>query len=160
MSGKRKLKYFIDSSIDDNEVIYLGAKTNFFFIGTKAELMRDLDDIETWCHDYTLNEAVNAERSWEKSIMSGLPQKDRYGDNKKAWHEAAFTAINSLGIAQKRLIDSKRAVKEYTPFVRRTIISTYKKDPASGEEGTAIIIFGSEVGDYWTYKEYKNKKVY
>lgn len=144
--------------MDDKTIIFIGSKTNFFFIGTKSEWYRDQEAIENWCSRFTKNEAVLARESWEKTIYSGLPVRSNFA-NYDSWAKAAFDAVTNLGNTQRRLINSKRALKDYRPVQDRQIVEEYDRIVPDEDPGRIFIINGSEVGLYWTREEYKTKKI-
>lgn len=144
--------------MDDKTIIFIGSKTNFFFIGTKSEWYRDQEAIENWCSRFTKNEAVLARESWEKTIYTGLPARSNFATY-DSWADAAFVAITTLGNAQKRLINSERSLKEYRPVQERQIVTEYDRTVPDEDPGRIFIINGSEVGLYWTRREYQSKKI-
>lgn len=151
-----QLKNAIEA-MDDSTVIFVGSKTGFVFIGTKAEWNRDKDEINSWCEEFTRNEVEMATDSWEKAICSGLPMKDKYVNHDK-WASDAFAAITKLGNAQRRLIDARKANKKFKPIEKRLVVEEYDRT-VPGEVGRVLIVGGTEVGKYWLKDEYDTKSI-
>lgn len=143
--------------MDDNTVMYIGSKVGYVFIGTKEEWYRDKDAIEKWCKQATLNEVAMAREAWERNIYTGLPKREDYGDPDR-WAGDAFAAVTKLSISQKRLIEAKRANKNYKELERRLVVDEYEKqDP--DEPGHVFIVGGTEAGKYWIRSEYISKRM-
>ena len=141
--------------LGENDIFYLGSKTNFFFIGTKAEWERDQEEVEQWCHEFTDNEVINARENWERTIFAGLPDRSKYATYEK-WAEDCEATISKLGRAQKRMIMARRAAKAYRPVINRAVVEGYDRT-VPGEPGKIFIVSGTEVGRYWSRDEYINK---
>ncbi len=125
------LKDRINKASDD-EILFIGASSSFFFIGTKAEYEKDIEGIQ---NDYI----KEAERliSVNKSRLnpSDLPEKRR-----KAYERTI-----------KNLTDY---IKNFTPFGCRKIVGEY---PRGIEKGTILVTEGKETGGYWFRSEYLEK---
>lgn len=147
------------AKLGDDDIFCVGSRSSYFFIGNKAEWERDKDEIESWCNASTKNAEVAAKETWEKRVYDGLPDiRDKYSDYAK-WYNETRQAILQLGMAQKKLDESKKAVKNYRPVLNRAVIHEYVRDIPGEGISTVFLVGGVEVGEYWLREEYATKKV-
>lgn len=114
------------------EILHIGSKSAFFFVGTRDEWLRDKDVIEDryrrMFHDY----AVDVEKRYKDLVMNPESFKKSKADQiKKAYYEA-------LNIT-----------KNFKSFDDREILNIY---PLNG--GTAVILEGWEVGNCYNRHDY------
>ena len=141
--------------LKDDDIFCIGSKTNFFFIGTKADWEKDKDAVEQWCREHTESEMTNSHEAWERTIYAGLPVRGKYG-NYTQWVKDCEDAISKLTRAQKRRIDARRALKAYKNVEQRAIMEEYERE---SDHAHVFLVSGTEVGRYWFQHEYISKTV-
>lgn len=127
--------------LDPDETVFIGARTNYIFVGKPKEFLKDA---ESYDEDYL--------KQLRKLISNRIDELNSVESDTKLPPEQREYMINSLN---RRIERWRRAMKNRIPFLDRPIIDQYEK---TYEEGLAIIIKGTETGDYWTQDEFENKK--
>lgn len=142
---KNKLSDLL-STLSDDELIFIGSATSWFFIGTVEEYRRYEKAIDRKLMDYWKDkikiEKDNIQKlcksyydSVEKELETrGNPETD--GFNLTAWYRTYFKNI--------------RFRNTFIPTADREVIDTYQRI----EEGTAIVLEGSEVGEHYDWQEW------
>lgn len=154
--------------LNNDELIYIGSKSAFFFIGTVKEFKERYYSIQMqWKNKFqaavqSAENKVNAHM--EKKPIEGLDKVDHVRNYFTGKLETIVTPYEKLKkdwdvhyINLNRSYEtSKKNLEKFKPFMKRTVIESYHRiDP---QDGTVIIIKGREVGNYWFLSD--TKKTY
>lgn len=126
-----KLKERIEMATD-TEILHIGSKSSFFFIGTKAEYYRDIFSI-TKNMMKTANNAVNSCKTklcYLLSIHAPKASIKENTDKLKYWQHYIDTFVPP---------DEREITEEYPRLLR---------------DGIVISVEGTENGKYWLRSEY------
>lgn len=145
--------YVNDLKIKDDELIYVGCESGWFFIGTKKEFNKDISMVTEKYRRRYENAFNNAKKDIEGTRIR-LPEfKEDISD--EAWElNCKFEAIKlykSIEMKFDKYYRTKNRHLTFTDFETREVVDSYKKDIYPG---TAIIVKGKDSGDYWTREEY------
>lgn len=160
------------AELEDDQIIHIGAKCNFFFCGTKAEYETDIDAISNQLlaemqevRRNLLRDKIRFYELWGQlsgrmaSILAD-PGAVLAPDDQKAYSRAAQLA-NSLTVLLKRMPSVNRRIpvleqniKEFKPVRERTVLDFYPR--LEDGAGVNIIVEGCETGHFWTVDEYRN----
>lgn len=150
MSKEKMTLQEVMETIADDVVVHIGAKTAFFFIGTKAEYEANIDLVQQDLQARTmisLEESRNRADFFKEKILN--PDEEAGSD--KYWKLLADRAykLSKLYRAIPKLedyLDTFVAVRE------REVLDQY--DRLLGD-GIVIVVDGKENGRYWLYEEYQ-----
>lgn len=146
----RLLTKAIDAMKEDT-VIFVGSKTNYFFIGTKEEFYRDLDKIEAFCKEFVERSYYQSAETWEQNVLAGLPSRADF-DSDHDWKEAAKRTVTALNNAQQLMQHYEKEYGKYKPVIDRGTVEEYERTQGDGH---VIIVSGIEIGKYWFRSEYQ-----
>ena len=107
-----------------SDIYHIGAKSNFFFIGTKDEFFRDIGTIE-------------------KKYTAAVKKMIRLFD--KGARNSPTIAAN-----KEKLLTLKKHLKQ-PPFRKRTVRDQYERFQGDGH---IILVDGEGAGNYWYRSEY------
>ena len=143
---KNKLSDLL-SSMSDDELIFVGAATSWFFIGTVEEYRHYEKAVDRKLKDYWKEKIRLEKNSFKLLLFSYLDNIDREiqthkdpetdGCNLTTWYRTYFKNIGYRN--------------NFKPTSEREVLDTYPRM----EEGTAIILEGSEVGEYYDSEEWE-----
>lgn len=152
--------------LNNDELVYIGSKSAFFFVGHPQEFLEQADEISNAWHMKFLHFEQNAQKALEnhqfikprngknaiRKIYNVSTRKNEdivvsYKDLMKEW-ERRYKSL------QKTYDNVKHTVENFKPFLDRTVKDQYRR---IDESGTIIIIRGQEVGQCWTHKDYLTK---
>jgi len=133
-------------SIEDNEIIFVGSKTSWFFIGTKA----DYEDYKQGIDGYLRNSFIVQKNKLRSHIENRLGAIQACVDAGKYTFGKNDTWCEDLKNDLLMFLDCEKNLKEYVPISEREVLETYD----GLEEGTMIKITGEEGGRYWLKKEF------
>lgn len=145
---KKKLDAFIKSMPDD-EMLYVGAKTSFIFIGTKDEWEKDKAHLNELHHDKIENCLSYSENNLNDNIVR--LSKEYYNNEK----EGLFNVIDELTYYLKVIRKCTSYLKDWKDIPERTVLDSY---PRIQKDGTVIVFDGEETGSYWYKSEYDAKE--
>lgn len=141
------------SMFDDGDILHIGSKVAFFFVGTKAEYESDIDGISKSYEEQLQTRLKTAED--EISSTAEKLKNLKIGDDEKTIEYAE--RVQNIAKRYKYLFSYipkvKKDIKEFTPLRTRKLKERYKRI----NEGYAIIVDGKESGKYWDLSEYKSK---
>lgn len=159
------LKDFIEGNESDTKTrIYIGAVTNFFYIGYFNEakkgvlkvdgiyfkkLRRTLSTLKKNLENAPAN-LENSKRRLNEALSVKKPDPDKVNSIK----ETISYYEKIIKYNPNKIKKLENQIITYTPFLNRRIKEVYKKTYPN-EEGLAIIIEGNETGRYWNYSECK-----
>lgn len=135
--------------IEPDEIVYIGASSGFFFIGTAQDAINSIDDISLnflskmkdrrYIHFNKLDETIE-----------NIPVKKRHSP--KWVKEARKYARN---IEDKcNLIDAiEKDIKTFKMISDRRVIEIFSRIQ---NDGMCIIVEGTENGAFWSIEEYQN----
>lgn len=141
-----------------NEMLYIGAASSFFFIGTYDEYQEKIDILTKDFENNFEKTLQITERKVNKIItsMHNLTKKPDAKSEKE---------LISIAVAYKPAYEARSAAREKFDFFKtnpdlreREVVSITKRIPNDGEKGVLIVIEGYEIGSYWTKEEYDSKK--
>ena len=134
-------------------VFYIGSKSGFFFIGTKAVYDADIDGLSN--------------RTFERYKQLLRTIKERIKENSTAHfhieqNETPEHFARRLKNTGERLASDLATADNYTKVVEkwkhmslRKVKEAYKKDPVIDSHGIVLLVDGFEAG-VWFKEEYKN----
>lgn len=139
-----ELDELVDSMGEDT-IISIGSAQCFFFIGTKAEYVTDIDSIS----NKYLQELVRLAHKYTRLA------KGKYAMLRKlAWQgkKPAPEQCGAIGHMLRLSLDNTASAAQFTPLRARKVVDYYP----GIEEGTEkIIVEGDEAGEYWLREEYQ-----
>lgn len=151
------LKQLIET-VEDTRILYIGSKTNYFFIGTAKEYAERIRDLSAAYHNAAevgeANTIVDLRR-----YSASLAKATELAKTDPDAIETMLEIANEIGNASKRNAHYKKVLRDWVDFQNRPVLESYDKtwfEAAAGETepGLAIIISGSESGPYWTKSEW------
>lgn len=132
--------------LPDDEVIYIGSDTGFFFAGSKTEYYRDIDQIS---QDYL--------QTAHKKLKEHLKRiKKLNEDLRKPVVDFAQTKTiqGKIRTAVEKAQYNEKYISEFEPIPDRNVLEIYKRLQG---DGICIIVAGDENGKYWSAEEYRDK---
>ena len=143
---KNKLSAFL-SVMSDDELIFVSSATSWFFVGTVSEYRHYEKAIDRKLLDYfsrrIRNEKDNIRRLCTSYINDVTSEANRHkrpeadGYNLTTWYRAL----------QKNI----QCRNTFVPTMEREVVNSYPRI----KEGTAIIVEGEEVGEYYDSEEWE-----
>ena len=133
-------------NMPDDEVIRIGSDTGFFFVGSKAEYYRDIDQIS---QDYL--------QTAHKKLKEHLKRiKKLNEDLKKPVVDFAQTKTiqGKIRTAVEKAQYNESYISSFEPIPDRKVLEIYKRLQG---DGICIIVTGDENGKYWSAEEYRDK---
>lgn len=126
--------------MNPDSVVAIGSKVAFIFIETVQEFLQDSSKIDKHC---------------KEKIEYGI-FKTRYEMEQIRFSTMFSPAEKEIAIKarEKSITRRQKQLEHYVPLIDRAVKDIYDKDL---DEATAIIVTGSEVGDYWFKSEYDTK---
>lgn len=141
---------------------FIGAKSNFLFIGNKATFIRDAELVNETIKRNHLNHIKATTERLVRLLREGEPTVDvvdRYIDSNGKWrehfipYELAVSRYNeSIDTCHKNIKFYSDYMRAYVPFSDRGIIEIQNRDIHN--DGLIILIEGIEEGKYWFEHEY------
>lgn len=136
--------------LPDDEVIHIGSDTGFFFVGSKAEYYRDIDQISK---DYlqTVHKKLKEHLKRIKKLNEDLGKPVVDFAQIKTTQGKIRTAV---GKAQY----NEKYISEFEPIPDRKVLEIYKRLQG---DGICVIVTGAEMGNIgrWKNIETNNRKV-
>lgn len=149
----------IVNEMPDDERLYIGSKdgNGFFFIGTKEEYSLDIDLLSGEHYDRMCAALSKHTAEAESMIAHGVRDKLENEAEADYWSYVADFG-NSLKMHAKNINSITWRIQSYIPLHKRLVVETRKKRTIPEEIGTAIIIEGYEIGQFWFHSEYQAAK--
>ena len=132
--------------LSDDEVIHIGSDTGFFFVVSKSEYYRDIDQIS---QDYLqtahkklkehLKRIKNLNEDLRKPVVDFAQIKTIQGKIRTAVDKAQY---------------NESYISSFEPIPDRKVLEIYKRLQG---DGICIIVTGDENGKYWSAEEYRDK---
>ena len=155
--------------LNNDELIYIGSKSAFFFIGTVSEFKEKCNELQAaWENKFQANFDSSERRiklHLEKKPKEGTEVKKVFKNFATGKHEGTSVPYEQLlaqwqrhldGLEKYRVLSIKQ-LERFKPFMGRKVIESYHRiDP---DDGVCIIIKGFEVGSYWFYEDTKKKHI-
>ena len=146
------IDYFMQHIADPNQLYSVGSNSGFFFIGTRSEWNRYIDDLSKKHLKYLRSHRTAAKREAERAQerLDQKPIKLICGKDL----EGTIAYLNSVvKIGNRRYIYFNRLVKAFTPFRTREIKDIYSRTVKA--DGVNIIVDGLDISDYWMREEFE-----
>ena len=131
--------------------IYLGSKSAFFFIGTPAELLLNLQDLNDQYFNYF---KVGLEKSDKKilELLNTCPDSDIVKKKGKlevriTYHAAYRQWKGELAEALKKSCHFDDCIGRFEPMASRKVRDFRFRQ--NKDEGRIIVVTGDETGNYW-----------
>ena len=144
--------YFMQHIADPTQLYSVGSKSGFFFIGTRSEWNRYIDDLSKKHLKYLKSHRTAAKRNAKRAHerLNREPIKFICGKNL----EETIAYLNSVvKTGNRRYIYFDRLVKAFTPFRMREIKDIYSRMVEA--DGTNIIVGGLDTGNFWMREEFE-----
>ena len=144
--------YFMQHLADPSQLYNVGSKSGFFFIGTRSEWNKYIDDLSKKRLKYLKNRRKAAKREVERAQgrLDRKPIKLIFGKDL----EGTIAYLNSVVIkGSRQYARFNRLVKAFTPFRTREIKDIYSRTVKT--DGVNIIVDGLDRGDYWMREEFE-----
>ena len=154
---------------NNDELVYIGSRSAFFFIGTSKEFYEQ---------EYRLNRKwkqkyVDSLRNAETKLTMHIEKKPEEGKDLIQTYKDLFTHKTTTIVTpydkllkdwEKRKAELERqkekaskSIDKFKSFRDRKVIESYHRiDP---NDGTVIIIKGNEVGGYWVLSDTKKAEI-
>ena len=153
--------------LNQDELVYIGSKSAFFFVGYPQDFINKADDISAlWLKKYE-----KAKNNAYKALITHEEQKPPVGvDGFKQIYNVSKRRKENIPVSYEVLLDqwNKKhkslqttyettcvSLEKFKPFIERTVKEEYRR---IDNTGTVIIIRGNEAGAFWTYNEYLKKQ--
>ena len=160
------------AELEDDQIIHIGAKCNFFFCGTKAEYETDIDAISNQMlaemqevRRNLLRDKIRFYELWGQlsghmaSILAD-PGAVLDPDDRRTYTKTALLAnslavlLKKMPIVNRRIPVLEQNIKNFKPVRERTVLDFYPR--LEDGAGVNIIVEGCEKGLFWTVDEYRN----
>jgi hypothetical protein len=139
------------NNLEDDKIVAIGSKSQYFFIGTKEEFEEDIDKIDKILADdrqrYLQDALVTIENIKKLQYEEGMGTYD--------FAEKLIHSGRALKSALTRKENLKKAIRDYKPIRDREVIDEYE---SITENVTRVIVPGYEQGTFWFRDEYKNMR--
>ena len=145
--------YFMQHLADPNQLYNVGSKSGFFFIGTRSEWNKCIDDLSKKRLKYLKSRRTAAKRKAKRAQerLNWKPVKLIFGKDL----EETIAYLNSVVIkGSRQYAYFNRLVKAFTPFRTREIKDIYSR--AFEIDGTNIIVDGLDTRDFWLREEFES----
>ena len=146
------IDYFMQHLADPNQLYNVGSKSGFFFIGTRSEWNKYIDDLSKKRLKHLKNRRKAAKREVERAQerLNREPIKLIFGKDL----EGTIAYLNSVvESGNRKYIYFDRLVKAFTPFRTREIKDIYSR--AVKADGVNIIVDGLDTRDFWLREEFE-----
>lgn len=154
------------NELNNDELVYIGSKSAFFYIGHPQEFIEESDNISVlWLKKYE-----KSKNNAYKALITHEAQKPPVGvDGFKQIYNVSKRRKENVPVSYETLLDqwNKRhkslqntyastctALEKFKPFMERVVKEQYRR---IDNTGTVIILRGNESGAFWTYNEYLKK---
>ena len=147
------IDYFMQHLADPNQLYNVGSKSGFFFIGTRSEWNKYIDDLSKKRLKYLKSHRTAAKRKAKRAQerLNRKPVKLIFGKDL----EGTIAYLNSVVIkGSRQYVHFNRLVKAFTPFRTREIKDIYSR--ATEIDGTNIIVDGLDTRDFWLREEFES----
>ena len=148
------IDYFMQHLADPNQLYNVGSKSGFFFIGTRLEWNKCIDDLSRKRLKHLKNRRKAAKREVERAQgrLNRKPVKLIFGKDL----EGTIAYLNSVVIkGSRQYVHFNRLVKAFTPFRTREIKDIYSR--AVKADGVNIIVEGLDTRDFfWMREEFES----
>lgn len=150
---------------NSEEVLYIGSKSAYFFIGTMNQLNEEIDKLNLEWEKYYKDSLESYKHRVD--FLLAHPPKPNTIIKKKVWidgrHiEQEYNYEEQLKMYNERLKSDKSSIKTaeiylkaWKPFEEREVSHVYR---TLNKDGLIIIVKGYECGDYWMYSEAERKR--
>ena len=146
------IDYFMQHLADPSQLYNVGSKSGFFFIGTRSEWNKYIDDLSRKRLKHLKNRRKAAKREVERAQerLNREPIKLIFGKDL----EGTIAYLNSVVIkGSRQCAHYNRLIKAFTPFRTREIKDIYSR--ATEIDGTNIIVDGLDTRDFWLREEFE-----
>lgn len=132
--------------LSENDILHIGAQTNYFFVGTKTEYEKQIDDISTYYHNFYKRVIEERTKDIYGTVgeIAKLKKDFKYKQNLSAKIARLINLYNDKENAEKIL-------KEFKPMRSRKVLDVYLRVQ---KDGICIIVKGAEQGKYWDKSEW------
>ena len=147
------IDYFMQHLADPNQLYSIGSKSGFFFIGTRSEWNKYIDDLSKKHLKYLKSHRTAAKREAKRAQerLNREPIKLICGKDL----EATIAYLNSVAkIGNRKYIYFNELIKAFTPFRTREIKDIYPRTVKA--DGVNIIVDGLDISDYWMREEFED----
>lgn len=160
-SAKIKLSDMI-STMEKDQILYIGSKTGYFFIGTAEEYEKGITELSRKYHEAAEVGEANAIYDFKK-IFANMLKESETANPDGTNMDGMLDAAKALGNASERIRHYRDALSGWVDFQNRPVMDHYRKcwsDTGSGETvpGYSIIVSGTESGPYWMKSEWEKDK--
>ena len=146
------IDYFMQHLADPNQLYNVGSKSGFFFIGTRSEWNKYIDDLSKKHLKYLKSHRTAAKREAKRAQerLNREPIKLICGKDL----EGTTAYLNSVvKTGNRKYIYFNELVKAFTPFRTREIKDIYPRMVKA--DGVNIIVDGLDISDYWMREEFE-----
>ena len=145
--------YFMQHLADPNQLYNVGSKSGFFFIGTRSEWNKYIDDLSKNHLKYLKSHRTAAKREAKRAQerLNREPIKLICGKDL----EGTIAYLNSVvKTGNRKYIYFNELIKAFTPFRTREIKDIYPRMVKA--DGVNIIVDGLDISDYWMREEFED----
>lgn len=144
---KNKLSDLL-STMSDDELIFVGSKTLWFFIGTVEECRNCSNAIDAQLMDFW-KKKIDSDKKFIKNLCSSYIR-----DVVKCSHTHKDPATDSYNLRSRYIgyYENLKQHRSFKPIFEREVTLIYPRI----KEGTAIVLEGNECGEYYDLEEWNN----
>lgn len=151
--------------LNNDEDVYIGSKSAFFFIGKPEEFIRDIDSLDKQLYDMAVRR-VSSSKARITTHKNSKPKKDKkevrrvwvdckrvvkvleYEDLLKLWE-------NRLKILENTLKNNIKLVENYKHLNKRKVKDVYRN---IDNNANIVIVEGEEASRFWFKSEWERYK--
>lgn len=160
MTLQQALKQF-----NSEEILYIGSKSAFFFIGTMNQLNEEIHSLNNEWEQYYKDSLTANQKQLNYSLTN--PPKPNTVIKKKVWidgrhiekeysYEEQVQMYNEKIKSEKASVNtSEKYLKAWKPFENREVLHVYR---TINKDGLIINVKGYESGDFWMRTEAERKR--
>lgn len=149
-----KLIEFLNTKVEQDEYVYLGAASGYLWIGKPAEVIAKLPDLD---EDYIKRINAHIKRNERYAGYKEIQIRNVEDNIRKDFEVERQAKVKKVLEREFKKYQNRRdrlakRLENYVPFSEREVEDVYHKcliAPA----GTVVIIEGEELGDYWSLDE-------
>ena len=148
---------FLNTKVEQDEYVYLGAASGYLWIGKPAEIIAKLPDLDA---DFIERIKSNIERNeryigYKEVHIKGVEDNIRKGGDEYRLKRVKKIHERELKKYQNRRDRLVEQLENRVPFAEREVKDVYHKHLVA-PSGTVVVIEGEELGDYWMLSEIEN----
>lgn len=151
---------------NSEEVLHIGSKSAFFFIGTMNQLNDEIEELnKDWETHYretlksskiTLNNMLNNPPKPDVVVKKMVWKDGRHFEKTFSYEEQVDIYNAKIATCKSSIETAEKQYKAWKPFEEREVLHVYR---TINKDGLIIILKGYESGDLWFKEEAERQRL-